>query len=125
MLAFDIVGELFLGKSFGALDSDEPPAYIEDIDRYFVAMGMKSSFPWFFKIVSYFPLKRWQFMLGAPHRLIEYGHAAFEEYVAAHGRDPRFSKRKDLLTKMIVPLPKSTTDASLTDEEISTEIGNL
>ncbi|KAK5011323.1 hypothetical protein LTR28_003940, partial [Elasticomyces elasticus] len=125
MLALDVIGELFLGKSFGALDSDEPPAYIEDIDRYFVAMGMKSSFPWVFKLVSYFPSKRWQFMLEAPHRLIEYGHAAFGEYVAAHGRDPRFSKRKDLLTKMIVPLPKSTTDALLTDEEISTEIGNL
>ncbi|KAK4985025.1 hypothetical protein LTR50_006245 [Elasticomyces elasticus] len=119
MLALDIVGgfensrlrfianpyegELFLGKSFGALDSDEPPAYIEDIDRYFLAMGMKSSFPWVFKLVSYFPSKRWQFMLEAPHRLIEYGHAAFGEYVAAHGRDPRFSKH----------------------EEISTEIGNL
>lgn len=66
-------GELFHGKSFGALDSDEPPAYIEDLDRYFVVMGMKSSFPWVFKLVSRFPSKRWQFMLEAPYRLIKVG----------------------------------------------------
>ncbi|TKA76250.1 hypothetical protein B0A49_03101 [Cryomyces minteri] len=126
MLALDVVGELLLGKSFGALASDEPPAYIEDLDRHFMVLGLNSSFPWVFKLTSYFPSKRWQTFLRAPYRL--------KDSIARYGRDPSRSKRKDLLTKMIVPpsalsdaaLAKTPTDiVPLTDNEIGMETGNF
>ncbi|KAK5017362.1 hypothetical protein LTR16_001803 [Cryomyces antarcticus] len=128
------VGELLLGKSFGALASHEPPAYLEDLDRNFMVLGLKSSFPWVFKLTSYFPSKRWQSFLRAPYRLNDYGGHALKEYIVRYGRDPSRSKRKDLLTKMIVPpsalsdaaLAKTPTDiVPLTDNDISMETANF
>lgn len=62
-------GELFLGKSFDALKGTEPPAFIQDLDAYFMAVGMKGSFPWIFQLASYFPSKQWQAFQQAPARL--------------------------------------------------------
>ena len=53
----------------------------------------------------------------------QYGRAAFMSYVTRYGRD---SKRRDLLTKILIPeFNNSGKSTPMTDEEIFVEIGNL
>lgn len=65
----DNIGELFLGKSFEALKSSTPPTFVQDLDAYFMVQGLKGSFPWIFKIASYFPSKSWYRLQQAPDGL--------------------------------------------------------
>ncbi len=58
-----------MGKSFNALKSPEPPAYIKDLDAFFLVAGIKSGFPWLFKLSSYFPSKSWQVFQQAQNKI--------------------------------------------------------
>jgi hypothetical protein len=49
------LGELFVGQSFGALDSHHPPKYMEDIDRHFISRAINGNFPWIYKILELLP----------------------------------------------------------------------
>ncbi|QKX63893.1 uncharacterized protein TRUGW13939_11065 [Talaromyces rugulosus] len=102
LLALDIVGELFLGKPFGALDQDYPPAYAHDLDNAFLVYGFQCAFPVLTKL---------------------YGEDALHEYknrIHSHGH-------KDLLHKLI----ESTQDhnpngpANMTNQQVSDEVSNL
>ncbi|KAH8688652.1 pisatin demethylase [Talaromyces proteolyticus] len=135
MFALDVVGndtgELFLGKSFSALESIKPPTFIRDLDAYFIVMGMKGSFPWLFEIASYFPSTKWQELQQAPKRLRTYGENALRDYRLRQDAGPKGAKYKDLLHKMLtshetVSTPSGKpTEVPMTDEQISLEIGNL
>ncbi|KAH8804408.1 cytochrome P450 [Xylogone sp. PMI_703] len=128
MFALDVVGELFLGKSFCALSSTEPPAFIQDLDAYFMAVGLESSFPWLYRLASYFPYKPWRMFQQAPSRLHTYGEDALRDYRFRQGYRHKGSTHKDLLIKMLAPpntLDTKTDFVQMTDEEISIEIGNL
>lgn len=39
------VGELFLGKSFGAMERDEPLPYVHDLDNVFPVLAIEAAFP--------------------------------------------------------------------------------
>jgi cytochrome P450 len=119
-LALDIVGELFLGQSFGALDQPEPPAYLDDVDRHFLMSGIDANFPLLYKILSRLPIAAVQHFFASRQRIYQYGHDAFFDYVKRNGRK---STRKDLLTKILVS--SSSDDAPMTDEETFVEVGNL
>lgn len=118
-LALDVVGELFLGKSFGALSQDKPPAYLEDVDRMFLISGLEANFPLPCKLLSRMPVPQIQHFFDSRTRLYQYGHDAFLDYIDRNGRK---STRKDLLTKILVP---SSGEAPMTDDETHAEISNL
>jgi cytochrome P450 len=72
-LALDIVGELFLGKSFGALDQEKPLAYLEDVDRCFLVIGLEANFPLLITLFSKVPLPQVRHFLDAQNRLYQVG----------------------------------------------------
>lgn len=66
-----IVGELFLGETFGALDHDEPPKYLEDVDYSFLLAGIRGSFPVVYEIMIRLPVPSLRHFLAAGDRLYE------------------------------------------------------
>lgn len=70
-LALDVVGELFLGKSFGALSQDKPPAYLEDVDRMFLISGLEANFPLPCKLLSRMPVPQIQHFFDSRTRLYQ------------------------------------------------------
>ncbi|KAJ9609570.1 hypothetical protein H2200_005897 [Cladophialophora chaetospira] len=119
--AFDIVGDLFLGQSFAALDSKEPHQFMEDMDKAFLLAGLQWTFPLLYPIFTQLPVRSLQHFLQARERLIGFGHDAFKRYLSTYGRQ---SGRKDLISK-VVSLKSDTGTPPLTDRETFTEIGNL
>ncbi|KAH6959580.1 cytochrome P450 [Ilyonectria sp. MPI-CAGE-AT-0026] len=120
LTAFDIVGELFLGQSFGGLDSISCPQFLKDMDYHFLLSGVESSFPWLNELLLFLPLPAVKHFLAARDRIIKYGQTSYEKYISQYGRD---SGRKDLLTKILSEKTERTTP--LTDRETYTEIANL
>lgn len=47
------LGELFLGQSFGGLDSDRPPQFLVDMDNAFIIGSLERSFPWMCAILRF------------------------------------------------------------------------
>lgn len=121
MIAFDIVGELFLGQSFGGIESDKTPQFLEDADRYFMASGLEYSSPSLLRLVTLIPLQSIQYFFSARQRLVAFGRNAFYSYIDQYGRT---SGRRDLLTKILSVKPE-TGSAQLTDQETYNEVGNL
>ncbi|KIX06969.1 uncharacterized protein Z518_04945 [Rhinocladiella mackenziei CBS 650.93] len=121
LTAFDVVGELFLGQSFGGLDSGVTPQFLSDIELFFILADLQWNDPWLAALISYIPLPSVRHFLGAMQRLADYGEKAFRRYIDLYGRD---SGRRDLLTK-ILSVKAETGVAQLSDKETSLEIGNL
>ncbi|EXJ67490.1 uncharacterized protein A1O5_09503 [Cladophialophora psammophila CBS 110553] len=121
LVAFDIVGELFLGQSFNGLKAGTPPQFLHDIDQHFILCGIEGNFPLIYAMLLRIPIPALQRFLKARQRLIAYGKETFENYISENGR---MSGRKDLLTK-VVSLKSDTGEAPLTDLEIYTEVSNL
>ena len=65
------VGELFLGASFGALDSNAPPQFLFDIDRHFLLSGIDHNFTRIHDLLSWTPSSRVQHFLNARARINE------------------------------------------------------
>ncbi|RFU23899.1 hypothetical protein B7463_g12441, partial [Scytalidium lignicola] len=120
MLALDTVGELFLGKPFGALDSDVPPEYVHDLDNFFIISGLEGGMPLLLRLAALIPHKDLQHFLSTRERALNYGHVALREYIQRFGRLP---DRNDLLTKLLHG--EGESKVILSDFEISNEIGNL
>ncbi|KAG8531772.1 uncharacterized protein KY384_003408 [Bacidia gigantensis] len=114
----DTAGGLFLGRSFGALEDDTPPAFLDDLDDYFAITALRWLAPWILGVLQILPVVPIQRFLQAQHRCYLYGRKAFDEYIEQHGR---YSGRIDLLTKMV----GSKGYQRMTDEEISNELGSL
>ncbi|KAK5166454.1 uncharacterized protein LTR77_007997 [Saxophila tyrrhenica] len=119
LFSLDVVGELFLGSSFGGLDNEDPPQFLLDIDQHFLLSGIEWNFPWIYALMTILPFQGVQWFLGARRRLNEYGENAYRTYIKRFGRE---SGRKDLLTKILSPKDGNQV---LTDRETYTEIGNL
>jgi benzoate 4-monooxygenase len=70
-LALDIVGELFLGKPFDALDQEKPLDYLEDVDRNFLIGGLEANFPLPCRVLSKVPLPQIQHFFDSRRRLYQ------------------------------------------------------
>ncbi|KIW99286.1 uncharacterized protein Z519_00949 [Cladophialophora bantiana CBS 173.52] len=121
LTAFDVVGELFLGQSFGGLESGVTPQFLSDIEMFFILADLQWNNPWLARLILWIPLPSVRYFLGAMQRLADYGEQAFRRYVDQYGRS---SGRRDLLTK-ILSAKAETGDNQLSDKETSLEIGNL
>lgn len=69
--ALDIVGELFLGASFGALEAPQPPQFLADTDLFFLTMAIEEQFPWLYRTLSIIPIPKLQYALAARQRVAE------------------------------------------------------
>jgi len=118
LITFGNLGALFLGREFGALDSEEPHAFLDDMDNFFNITALRWLAPWTLSVLGCLPFPVIKHFLGAQKRGYEYGFRAFDEYVEQHGR---FSGRIDLLTKMV----GTKESQPLSDAEISNELGSL
>ena len=111
-------GALFLGRSFHALDNEDPPTFLDDMDDFFNVTAIRWLAPWMLPVLNALPIPKIQHFLRAQQRGYQYGRQSFDEYIEQYGR---YSGRIDLLTKMV-----GTKDSQpLTDEEISNELGSL
>ncbi|KAK6412652.1 hypothetical protein LTR95_017947 [Oleoguttula sp. CCFEE 5521] len=117
--SLDVVGQLFLGASFGALEAKQPPQFLHDMDKMFLISGMQWTFPWMFAVMSKLPVPALQDFLASKQRVTDYGKQAYEDYLRVNKSAPN---RKDLLSKIVF---NSSGEAPLTDRETYTEIGNL
>lgn len=73
MLMGCTAGQLFLGKSFGALDSEVPPEYVHDLDNFFVISGLEAVAPWFLRLAASIPNKGLQHFLSTRVRTLNVG----------------------------------------------------
>ncbi|KAI9813028.1 MAG: hypothetical protein M1832_006419 [Thelocarpon impressellum] len=121
MLALDVVGELFLGKSFGALDTESTPSFVHDLDAGYLTWSVKGQFPVIYWLMCSLPIPSLRHFLGSGDRLYDYGIQALSDYIGRYGRS---SKQKDLLTKLIVG-DGSGDVTPLSDEDVAIEITNL
>ncbi|OQO05753.1 hypothetical protein B0A48_09847 [Cryoendolithus antarcticus] len=117
--SLDVVGQLFLGASFGALEAKQPPQFLHDMDKVFLISGMQWTFPWMFAVMSKLPVPALQDFLASKQRVTDYGKHAYEDYLRINKSAPN---RKDLLSKILF---NSSGEAPLTDRETYTEVGNL
>lgn len=74
--ALDVVGELFLGASFGALEAEDPPTFLDDVDRHFLTSAMEATSPLLFRVISMTPVPSLQYFLGARERVADVCHSA-------------------------------------------------
>ncbi|KAL8715282.1 MAG: hypothetical protein Q9220_001240 [cf. Caloplaca sp. 1 TL-2023] len=118
-LMLDTAGALFLGAQFGALETEEPPKYLDDLDDYFTLSAIRWNAPWMLTVLRVLPFQAIQHFLGAQQRAMEYGRRSFAKYIDQFGR---FSGRRDLLTKMV---GLKNMGAPMTDEEIVAELSSL
>lgn len=124
-LSLDVVGELFFGQSFKALDDDQMPQFLEWMDNQFVSLGIKYAFPPVHWLLRQLPFEGLRQMMLGPERIREYGRKTFEQYINENGRE---STRRDLLTKFLsanLAAEKAGESAVLGDLEMQCEIGNL
>ncbi|KAI4129454.1 MAG: hypothetical protein LQ338_002235 [Usnochroma carphineum] len=118
-LMLDTAGALFLGAQFGALENEEQPKFLDDMDDFFTLSAIRWNAPWMLRVLRILPVRSIQHFLGAQQRSMEYGRRSFDEYITRYGR---YSGRRDLLTKMVGLENKG---APMTDEEIVDELGSL
>jgi len=64
-------GELFLGNSFGALDSENAPDFVHDLDAAYLAWGIQAQFPLVYNLLCFLPEKRLQHFLSAGDRIYD------------------------------------------------------
>ncbi|MCJ1475735.1 hypothetical protein MMC13_004399 [Lambiella insularis] len=121
LVAFDIVGELFLGQDFGGLLAEKMPQFLHDMDNHFILSGIESSFPWLYILLSQLPIPKIRNFFNSRPQLAQYGKDAFEKYISQYGRD---SGRRDLLTKVLSVKP-GAGEAVLTDRQSYMEVANL
>ena len=64
-------GELFLGQSFGGLDSGKTPQFLSDIELFFILADLQWNNPRFAAFISWIPLASVRHFLGAMQRLAD------------------------------------------------------
>ena len=65
------LGELFLGQSFGGLESGVTPQFLSDIELFFVLADLQWNNPWLASLLSYVPLASVRHFMGAMQRLAD------------------------------------------------------
>ncbi|KAK3625225.1 hypothetical protein LTR56_012019 [Elasticomyces elasticus] len=119
LFALDVVGELFLGSSFGGLEAGTAPQFLHDMDDFFLLGGLEYQFYAVVALLRRLPLAGLQSFLACRERVAQLGNSTFQKYIERHGRE---SKRKDLLTKILSPQQEKNL---MSDRETYVEIGNL
>lgn len=132
-----ITGVLFLGKSFGALESEKPIQFLHDADNLFLQLGFEENFPRMCQLLLWLPIQSLQEFFTSRQRILavskaliyvssvlsanrrKYGRDAFFDYIDRYGRE---SGRRDLLTKI---LSNETNERSLDDVDTYKEVSNL
>jgi hypothetical protein len=69
-----LLGELFLGKPFGALDQDYPPAYAHDLDNFFLVYGIQCAFPALTKLMRWLgpsKIRRWLYTCDRMYKVYQ------------------------------------------------------
>ncbi|TKA40891.1 hypothetical protein B0A54_07803 [Friedmanniomyces endolithicus] len=79
LFAFDVVGELFLGTSFGASEAGTAPEYLHDVDRQFLFSGIKFNFPLLATFLSQIPLASMKTFTRGGERLAQRDPIAFPD----------------------------------------------
>lgn len=129
-LSLEIVGQLFLGQIFQALDMRELPEFLEWMDNLCFGLGIQYAFPVVFWVMQFLPLRGAQDIICSATEIREYGEKAFYKYIQVNGRQ---SKRRDLLTKILIANDEVDTDNDdhrevkaqpLSDAATILEIGN-
>ena len=86
LFALDVVGELFLGAPFNAMDMAKAPQFLEDMDRHFLLSGLEANFPWLYIMLWTLPNASLRSFLSARQRLIEVSSTAIHaSHFADHG----------------------------------------
>ncbi|KAK3617897.1 hypothetical protein LTR56_024996 [Elasticomyces elasticus] len=119
LFALDVVGELFLGSSFGGLEAGTAPQFLHDMDEFFLLGGLEYQFYAVVALLRRLPLAGLQSFLACRERVAQLGNSAFQRYIERQGRE---SKRKDLLTKILSPQREKDR---MSDRETYLEISNL
>jgi len=66
-----LIGELFLGTSFGASEAGTAPEYLHDVDRQFLFSGIKFNFPLLATFLSQIPLSSMKTFTQGGERLAQ------------------------------------------------------
>jgi hypothetical protein len=66
-----ISGELFLGQSFGGLESLQPPQFLHDMDFHFILSGLETNVSWVYGLLTMLPVPALRHVLSARDRIIE------------------------------------------------------
>lgn len=65
------IGELFLGQSFGGLDSTRTPPFLVDMDHAFMVAGVQANFPVMYHVLRRLPIPSIKHFLESRDRLRE------------------------------------------------------
>lgn len=77
-LALDIVGELFLGQSFGALAADKVPQFLHDADAFFLLSGIETHLLPIYRLLWIVPLASVRHWLGVSERITQVRRSQFK-----------------------------------------------
>ncbi|KAL1603825.1 hypothetical protein SLS60_005416 [Paraconiothyrium brasiliense] len=124
MLSLDTgvtTGEVLLGQSFNALGSDPPPHYVNLMKYLHPVFALDREVPRLMWLLRLIPFKSLQDICGVVDYIYGYGDARLRESVTRFGRQ---SRRRDLLTKLIVGDSEKGAEP-LSDEEISVEVSHF
>ncbi|KAI9797941.1 MAG: hypothetical protein M1835_005778 [Candelina submexicana] len=99
MFTLDLLGTLFLGKDFSALDPETPPKFVNDNDDDFIMASLHYIFPWLFRLLHMLPISAVQQFAQSQEWALSYDQTAFNKYVDLDGRQPHL--RKDLIKLFI------------------------
>ncbi|KAB5585128.1 cytochrome P450 [Coniochaeta sp. 2T2.1] len=122
MTALDISGEVLMGKSFGAFDSNGiASTYVHHLDNAYLVWSLFGLAPWLCTALGMLPIKSMRQFFDAGDYVYDYGNNALQEYLKLNGRS---SKRRTLLSKIIQGDP-ATGSEPLPDPQISIEVSNL
>lgn len=69
-----IIGELFLGQSFGGLDSGQTPQFLDDVELRGRLADLQWNNPWIAASLAYVPLQSVRYFLATMQRLADVSH---------------------------------------------------
>lgn len=67
------LGTLFLGQSFGGIESGQTPQFLSDVELFFVLADLQWNNPWLVRVISCVPLASFRHFTGAMERLAKVG----------------------------------------------------
>ncbi|KAJ2981767.1 hypothetical protein NQ176_g1826 [Zarea fungicola] len=119
IFALDVVGSVFLGKSFDGLSTGKAPRILHELDDVFPSLWAEWQFSTIRPFLLMLPIKSLTEFLKIGPAFYDHGRLAFDEYVATKGRS---GDGRDLLGKLVRGNDKVQP---LLDQEIVFEITNL
>lgn len=59
LLALDVTPSLFMGEEFGALNQETPHPYLENLNNYFMIVGLRWTLPYLWPWASWMLIATW------------------------------------------------------------------